>query len=364
MEHGIICRRPDSVFGYFGWGSVARLDAHTLVAACSGERMNHVCPFGKTEIFYSRDDGRTWSPPVVVNNTVLDDRDAGIVSLGGDRLLLSWFNHPLRYCLPAADASDEALYAAYAALAEPLDRCEQGSHIRLSFDRGLSWTPAQKLEVSSPHGPCVLSDGTILYLGKVMYSDRRPRPNDEYHDYGECIMAYRSADGGRTWTEAGAVPLPEDAGWAHFHEPHAVQLPSGRILGMLRFQDYARQTPYAESFSMFETHSDDGGLTWSRPVYTGVCGSPPHLLVHSSGAVLCAYGRRREPFGERVMVSLDGGGSWTHDTELYPGVDPDLGYPASVELADGSVLTVYYHKYPKDRKCSFLYTRWGLDELL
>ncbi|MEA4823156.1 MAG: sialidase family protein [Clostridiaceae bacterium] len=361
MEHGIICRKPESLFGYFGWGSVARIDTHTLVAACSGERTSHVCPFGKTELFYSFDDGCTWSSPVVVNDTVLDDRDAGIVHLGGDRLLLTWFNHPLRYCAyPERTEPQNILNRTYMDLSEQYDRAAQGSHVRLSFDRGFSWTPAQKLEVSSPHGPCVLRDGTILYLGKVMYSDKSARPRDEYHRYESVVMAYRSADGGLTWTEAGTMPLPEGTIWDNFHEPHAIELPSGRILGMIRFQDRADGSPYAKKFSMFQTYSDDGGLTWSVPTYTDVSGSPPHLLVHSSGAVICAYGRREEPFGERVMISYDEGATWTRDMELYPGTDVDLGYPASVELADGSILTVYYHKFPGDKNCSFLYTHWTL----
>ncbi len=162
LENGIICRKPESFFGYFGWGSVARIGEHTLAAVCSGERTAHICPWGKTELFYSFDDGRTWSSPVVVNDTVLDDRDAGIVHLGGDKLLLTWFNHPLHYCLrPDIDEPWARMACSYGEAAAQYDVDRYGSHIRLSFDRGFSWTPEQKIDVSSPHGPCVLADGTI-----------------------------------------------------------------------------------------------------------------------------------------------------------------------------------------------------------
>jgi sialidase-1 len=40
--------------------------------------------------------------------------------------------------------------------------------------------------------------------------------------------------------------------------------------------------------------------------------------------------------------------------------DTDLGYPSTVELSDGSLLTVYYQKYAGDEKCSILQTRWRL----
>jgi len=364
MEHGIIARKPDSFFGYFGWGSVARIDTHTLVAACSGERSEHVCPFGKTELFYSYDDGRTWSSPMVVNDTVLDDRDSGIVSLGGDRLLLTWFNHPLTYCAyPDQTAPEFVMRRAYmeAVGNANADVSDYGSHLRLSYDRGLSWTPSQTLEISSPHGPCVLKDGTILYLGKEMYNKKETIDYQTYDisdNYEVC--AWASRDGGLTWEKRGSVPLAKGAFWRNFHEPHAVQLPSGRILGMIRFQQGEGETIYGKTFSMFQTYSDDGGFTWSEPTFTDVSGSPPHLLVHSSGAVICVYGRREAPFGERAMISYDNGETWSRDIELYPGTDGDLGYPASVELFDGSILTVYYHKFPGDKKCSFLYTHWTL----
>ena len=100
-----------------------------------------------------------------------------------------------------------------------------------------------------------------------------------------------------------------------------------------------------------------------------VSGSPPHLLKHSSGALVCVYGRREAPFGERALVSWDNGETWTEDYDLdNRAVGGDLGYPCSVELDDGSILTVYYQKYYNDEtgkyddKCSILYTRWTLDK--
>ncbi len=44
--------------------------------------------------------------------------------------------------------------------------------------------------------------------------------------------------------------------------------------------------------------------------------------------------------------------------------DGDLGYPATVELADGSLFTVYYQQAAGGEKCSILYSRWRLPENL
>ena len=40
--------------------------------------------------------------------------------------------------------------------------------------------------------------------------------------------------------------------------------------------------------------------------------------------------------------------------------DGDLGYPATVELGDGSLFTVYYQKAAPGEKCSLLWSRWKL----
>ena len=90
-EHGIVNRVQGSVFGYQGWGTVARDEEGTLYTVASGFRVSHICPFGKTVMYISRNNGRTWSPPIVINDTYMDDRDAGILYMGNGRMLVTWF---------------------------------------------------------------------------------------------------------------------------------------------------------------------------------------------------------------------------------------------------------------------------------
>ncbi|MBQ3861223.1 MAG: exo-alpha-sialidase, partial [Clostridia bacterium] len=142
----------------------------------------------------------------------------------------------------------------------------------------------------------------------------------------------------------------------NFHEPHVVELPSGRLLGMIRGE--GAQVEFG--FTMFETHSDDGGRSWSPLVPTHIQGSPPHLCLHSSGAVILSFGRRTEPFGERAVVSRDGGETWEDEYILHETTPCDLGYPATVELPDRSLLTVYYQQVEGDPFTSLLYTKWKL----
>lgn len=65
--------------------------------------------------------------------------------------------------------------------------------------------------------------------------------------------------------------------------------------------------------------------------------------------------------GAFIRLSDDGGKTWSKEITVGPeSPDWDCGYPSSVELSDGSILTVYYQKYPGDTYNSILSTRWEL----
>jgi sialidase-1 len=358
-QHGIICRLPNERFGYFGWPSIARLDDGTLIVASSGLRVEHVCPWGKTVLNVSTDEGRTWSWPRVINDSPIDDRDAGVVDLGDGKLLVSWFTSDTRQYVQAdwlrQRLGDEELGRVKAALANWTDELVQqwlGSWALLSEDRGATWSRPIRVPVSTPHGPARLANGELLYLGKDS------RAMGEGH-----IMAAMSRDGGQSWDLQGTVPECAGTEPHCYHEPHLVELPSGAIVGMIRVEELATEQPAKGliNFSLFQTESRDRGVTWSTARPTGVYGSPPHLLRHSSGALVCVYGYRKPGYGQRAMLSHDEGATWDSDWIIRDdGPDGDLGYPATAELGDGSLFTIYYQKVPGDAKCSLLWSRWRL----
>jgi hypothetical protein len=363
-EHGVVCRLPHEKLGYFGWPTVARLDDGTLLVASSGLRSTHVCPWGKTVLNVSKDDGRTWSAPRVINDSPLDDRDAGIVSLGGKRLLVSWFVTDNRPSLNDAhlrqlfgDAEAESWRPTLEALTADQVRQHEGSWVRLSADAGASWDAPVRVPVSSPHGPIRLHNGDLLYLGKPFGT-----MDDMYHG---LITAARSTDGGHTWQTQGQVPLYPGTFASSYHEPHVVELPSGKLLGAIRLEngqgDAANVTKAGLiHFSTLLSESTDGGQTWTMPRSLGY-GSPPHLLHHSSGALILTYGYRLPGYGQRVGISTDEGQHWEWDCIIRDDApDWDLGYPSTVELADGSLFSVYYQKYAAGEHCSLLWSRWQL----
>lgn len=360
VTHGIVNRITGSFFNYQAWPTVARDENGTLYAVASGFRMRHVCPFGKTVMYISRDGGKTWSPPMVINDTYLDDRDAGILYLGKGKLLVSWFTRAAAYeyteekrARLAANLHPGALLAyngmmdAYQHLTAEETRI--GSYVRVSEDYGTTWGPVTELPVTAPHGPCRCKDGTLLYLGN--HHKMVGAPGDS------AVKLYRSRDDGKTWE---FVCQPNNRPpWLqpgeNFCEPHILELPDGRLLGAVRVQG---RDPY----SIATAFSGDGGQTWSEFVCTDVSGSPPHLVLHSSGALICTYGRREPPYSQRAMVSYDLGRTWTEEYILDDrSVVTDLGYGSTVELDDGSLFSVYYQKMPGDDHCSIGYAKWRLN---
>jgi hypothetical protein len=64
-----------------------------------------------------------------------------------------------------------------------------------------------------------------------------------------------------------------------------------------------------------------------------------------NGDVLLTFGERNVPYGAGAILSHDGGKTWDPKTRMVLADDArtrDCGYPSSVELPDGRIVTVYY----------------------
>ena len=363
----VISSFPADFFGYFGWPTVGRFADGLLVVAASTYRNAHICPFGRIALCCSNDDGRTWSSPRVIIDTPIDDRDPGIIALDDDTLLVSWctedsriFTKWLSEQWPALEVRD-AYQAQLDFFSDETVARWLGSWVCRSRDRGQTWDRPVRVPVFTPHGPIRLRNGDVLYFGKEFGDSQQSVTNGR-----GWIAAYISVDGGESWHHRGTVPLIPGIDERCCHEPHVTECGDGTLIGMIRVQNDHNGTQVTDAglphFSLVQTVSRDGGFTWSQPESLGFHGSPPHLFVHSSGTIVCVYGYRLPSYGERVMISDDGGESWTYDLILRDdGPDGDLGYPSSVELGDGRILTVYYQKQAsQEGKCSLLATLWRL----
>ncbi|MBR4236052.1 MAG: exo-alpha-sialidase [Clostridia bacterium] len=358
----VICQNEGSVFSYFGWPSVARLDDGTLAMACSGYRMRHVCPFGKAVISYSRDGGMTWTRPTPVIDTYLDDRDSGIVLIGNGRAIFTSFNNTvaqqrvwaqkLGEDTPEQRAS-KAFTLAYLDLLDTVPDAEKqlGSTYAISDDGGYTFGEVRFTDISTPHGPMTTRSGEVLYIGSNYARDYAKNELNRTQ-----VACYRLNDKDAFEFVSGIPDIPNPESGLYFAcEPHAIELKSGKILVHIRVQGGV--------FTVYQSESYDGGKTFTQPhrLLSEHGGSPAHLLEHSSGRIVSVYGYRNAPYGIRYMTSDDEGASWDTDNILYDGGESaDLGYPASVELADGRILTVYYEK--ENGTSHIKQIIWSLDE--
>jgi hypothetical protein len=362
-ETKVICANPDNPYhGYFAWPSVARLHDGKLAMVASGFRMRHICPFGKVVMCLSEDEGKTWGRPTVVLDTPLDDRDAGILPFGENSVLITSFNNTVaqqkiwntttdpetgekRPKNPYIDAYLNRVNA------EKAEERYLGSTFVISRDNGKTFGPVMRIPVTAPHGPTGMNDGTMLYVGRTFSDNDKVKPEDGVYAY----ILY--PDG--AYEKRGGIPnIRADLLSC---EPHAVVLPDGKIIVHIRVQPVKG----GGVFTLYQSESMDGGFTFTapHPLMEKTGGAPAHLLRLKNGVLVSVYGYRNEPYGIRMMYSTDDGMSWCIGHDLYiNGVSPDLGYPASVELDNGDILTVFYAKEKEPGPAVIMQTIWRLEK--
>lgn len=375
LKRGIIYRATEGPCCYQAWPSVCRDENGVLYAAWSGHRASHVCPFGMNLMSVSLDGAESWDCPRIVNDTWMDDRDAGLSYLGNGEMILTYFHHPKtvysnewRGWILDDTKEDNAIFrdmlegylSAYDKMSGEEDT--PGSFLKKSFDYGRSWSEAIKMPVSAPHGVVKTASGRVLYLGRecpgALSRYRKLEVSDDTTpiEDRERIFLYESFDGGLSWERLSKLPIPEGQVVANMYEPHIAELPSGELVAAIR----AHGELVYHGFSMYFLNSADGGISWSQPRSYELSGSPPHLLVRGDGSVIVSYGRRESPSSIRAVVSFDGCRSFSEEMILSDAPDGDMGYPATVELDDGSLVTVYYQRYESDVRTSIMFTKWRI----
>jgi predicted neuraminidase len=158
-----------------------------------------------------------------------------------------------------------------------------------------------------------------------------------------------------TWQWLAEIPTRKgDSAPKEYHELHVVEASDGTLIAQIRNEGKT------DANSTLQTESTDGGKTWSEP--HPVCfGIPSHLMRLRDGRLLMTYGHRRAPFGTQVRVSTDNGKSWSDELIISgDGKGGDLGYPSTVELADGTLLTVWYETMKEPKLAVLRQARWKL----
>lgn len=345
LETRVISQQPEY---YHGWPTVCRRKNGELMLTWSGRREAHVCPFGTVEMMLSRDEGATWSFPRTLLDSPIDDRDSGVLETARGTLIATTFTS-LAYddsVLKKGQRADDPKWrAAHARLPDDNARQKElGEWAIRSTDGGATWSARIATIVNSPHGPIQLTDGRLLYAGKQLWKTEKR--------IGVC----ESADDGQSWQWLAEIPTREGDAFNDYHELHAVQCDDGKTLVHIRNHNPANVGETLQS------ESTDGGKTWSVPRPIGVWGLPSHLLRLRDGRILMSYGHRRKPFGNQARLSADAGATWSEPLTISDdGAGGDLGYPSTVECADGSLLTVWYEKLAGSTRAVLRQAKWKLN---
>ncbi len=297
----------------------------------------HVGPESSMALVRSEDGGRTWdsSSKIVIDASsgTHDVNLAAITELSGELVI----NYHRFLIIPTSEESrmkelePERSVGSHRSTGWPVF---DGVYFTYSSDNGWTWSESRKVDIppfkyrlqSGRNGMIQISDGLLL----SPFDGRGPK------DRSTRVFVVRSKNGGKTWGDPSTV-AHDPEGRIGFYEPSLLRLPDGKIIAMLRTE--------GDDHYLYQAFSTDEGRTWEGLRRTEIWGYPAHLIRLRSGRILCAYGYRREPFGIRAVLSEDDGETWDIEHEKVlrkDGLHEDLGYPASVQLDDDRILTVYY----------------------
>lgn len=298
------------------------------------EGTEHIANDGDVIMLRSKDGGQTWGEKQVIAAIKdLDEREGcGIQLRDGTIVVGIYFNG-----LYGPDGRYQR------GVVKVPGRDNLGAYIITSKDNGHTWSAPHYINIKDmpfsglegpTDAPIEMPDGSIL-MGVIGYGMNGDKKNNA------CVML-RSADQGKSWQYLSTMASDPGGKMGGFAEPGLVRTKSGRLVAGLR-------TPGTDN-AIYMTTSDDGGKSWAPVRKTELHGHPVDLIQLSDGRVMATYGIRPpihdQPGGIRACFSTDDGKTWDPRSEVQLRNDFlnwDVGYPESLELPDGRVLTVYYY---------------------
>ena len=324
---------------YIGWPTIVQRKNGELIIAFSGDRIAHVCPYGKVQAIRSFDNGKTWTSPETFINSPLDDRDAGIIELKNGKLVLFWFNS-----IAYQFEKNNAIFNASLQETTKQQRNDfLGSYSAVSATDGKKWSFPVRTCGVAPHGGIQLKNGKILLIGKAQVVNKKQTPSAK-------ILVGESSDEGKSWQTIGEIKIPETDKLSDYYEPHVVEAENGDLIAQLRCH---------KDYYIRQSVSKDGGKTWTVAEKIDIVGYPSHLLRLKDNRILMTYARRQVDnrkatykksdynMGQYARFSSDNGKTWGKEIMLCHSFTGDMGYPSSAEMPNGEIITAFYHNIDK-----------------
>ena len=304
------------------------------------EATEHYASDGDVVMLRSKDGGQTWGERQVIASSPLDEREGCGIQLKDGTIVVGIFYNNL-YKPDGSYGFNWKKELKEQGEPEPGKRY-LGSYTITSTDNGKTWSepsfidskdmPYSELE-GPTDAPIEMPDGSIV-MGLI-----GQKPEGDLN--GVSAVMVRSTDKGKTWKFLSTIAGDAEGKQGGFMEPGIVRTKTGRIIAGLR--------NHGPDQAIYTTYSDDDGKTWVPAQKTAMVGHPVDLIQLSDGRIMASYGIRTphaKPQGVRACFSSDNGETWDVKTEVQirkDFINWDVGYPESVELPDGRVLTVYYY---------------------
>jgi len=173
------------------------------------------------------------------------------------------------------------------------------------------------------------ADGSLRVLAYAQSDDKATNK----------VSMFRSENDGKNWVQLSVISdgLGETAFSKGHNETAFFHLGEGKWIAA------ARRWRAGAATDLFR--SADDGNTWQLDhQLTQESQHPAHLLLLNDGRLLLTYGNRVPGnFGVATKISEDRGVSWSEEVQVVNDLMvSDAGYPASVLLPDGRILTAYY----------------------
>jgi len=279
----------------------------------------HIGVKGRLDWIRSADGGRSWSKPVVIADSKWDDRNPSLGQMADGTIVVGY-----------AEASTYDEQGKWNTSAGSYDLFYVTSR-----DGGKTWSKKKKLYC----GPIINGSafGRIIHdrhgtAVMAIYGGRNPTyegPEKLEGKGGDFSGVIRSKDNGRSWGDFSLI-------LAGHNEASLQLLPDGRLIAVVR----------TERGALSVTESSDDGYHWSPPRNLTKRGQhPADVCLLKSGTLLVTYGNRLRPCGVGCVVSRDRGKTWDYEHRLmlaWDSQNADCGYPSTVQIDDGTILTVYY----------------------
>ena len=220
-----------------------------------------------------------------------------------------------------------------------------------SLDGGKTWTHTEGSVELPPRAD--EGEKMIKPFGDIAKLPGNRLAASFYYDYGEAFMLF-SDDDGLTWGDGASII------WGYGETAH-LRLSKDRWLVATRDEAY-----YGAMGPVMQFVSEDDGLTWKQKHFlTEVSQHPGHLLELADGRILLTFGMR-DIYAIGFRISSDEGRTWQPTTVLKDlSGNPDCGYPATVQLDDGMLVTAYYasanDEHPRYRMGV---VRWRIEDKL